>query len=143
MIIGDFNSDPYRSSAFDNILTSAVIKNNLQMADLLYLQNVNYTYKLLNKSSRIDHVITNTTDLTLNQINILIDDDNLSDHLCVSKIRRREPLKIKISDQINNIKQKNISFRIAYDELLSLKLHEIELKYDLNQHLSKDSLKLS
>ena len=75
LIIGDFNADPINSertnTKFSLILKDMVNKHKLIFADAIYTQRLRNTFEKNNNKSWIDHVITQSNNRTIEQVNIL------------------------------------------------------------------------
>ena len=89
ILIGDFNIDPYRNKGFDNILNDYINRSNLIRCNILFTQKYDYTFKKPIKKSLIDHVITNHDNKIIEQVNVLNDTYNNSDHLALEVIIKK------------------------------------------------------
>ena len=100
LIIGDFNADPINSertnTKFSLILKDMVNKQKLIFADAIYTQRLRNTFEKNNNKSWIDHVITQSNNRTIEQVNILpkINTTNRSGHLAINVITQVETLPI-------------------------------------------------
>ena len=137
-IIGDFNSDLSRNSQFDNVLKNIINNEDLICVDHWFTQQVDYTYFSGNNRSRIDHVLVNIKMAEcIDQVNIMQDSINTSDHLALS-------LNLHLSN-LNNFKtaKKNKKLRTDWTNLENRKIYENKLsellvKLDLEKIMNAD-----
>ena len=83
-ILGDFNADPGRGRRNDKLVCNAIADEGRLLADTLYLQQIGHTFMSGAGTSWIDHVAVNNNNKQLQQVNILNDATNLSDHRALS-----------------------------------------------------------
>ncbi|RMZ96980.1 RNA-directed DNA polymerase from mobile element jockey-like, partial [Brachionus plicatilis] len=145
-ILGDFNSDLYRRTNFDDLMKHLIEFEQLTSIDTLYFQKTDHTFFNKNNKSKIDHILVNEK-LTKNckQANILNDikhKPNTSDHLAI-EFEIDFNLKLK-SDCNNNYSKKKpkwneLDFRLEYEKRLCEKLNQLDTAKlaRINKHNSK------
>jgi len=108
-ILGDFNVDLSRkSSKYTKYVNSFLLKNNMIPFNYCYDQSTKITFFKGNKRSYVDHVIANTNNENIVNVQILVENDekssprNKSDHHGISL-----ETFIKIDSVINNTSSKD------------------------------------
>ncbi|RNA14443.1 hypothetical protein BpHYR1_011145 [Brachionus plicatilis] len=137
IVLGDFNTDFDRNCEYTNMLEEFLNKNNLIPADRLNQQLVNYTYKSKSKSSWIDHVICDSNNSNIQNINIIENLQNRSDH---NPITLETPRISEITAGLNKLETMILKFRNETSKD-KIKLQATALINEISSHLINATIK--
>lgn len=146
IILGDFNVEIAKAKLTNKInkrrqkiLDKFITTNGLVAADILYTQICQTTYKQKTKRRNtkeksetwIDHVLVNSTNNTIDQINVRDDASNDSDHNSIEITCRINNTKPKTNEKYRTVTFKtynwlDVEFRMLYSSKLNELLGKVQ-----------------
>ncbi|CAF1081199.1 unnamed protein product, partial [Brachionus calyciflorus] len=151
ILAGDFNTDLIRFDKNSFCLRKFLKKSKMNLLDLLFSQNIDYTYKKTGKSGNIKSWIDNVASTDENQLiksnNIIEDISNKSDHNPILFIPNPKHLgidenfKTKLPKKIENVRinWNKLEERLRYQERVKNQVKTLQSK--VSSLLNADKLK--